>query len=366
MKRFAYFNTKPVNPMTIGTEQDKSELERRNSAERSEIFSWVDFNKQCILGKIPDALICGVSQIFENDPDDFLSTLYSIINTHNKNKKVTLCVPGSDELQYENIPKLQLMGFKGVLPISAYYGVDESAKGINHFLNDQEYWPEFVINNCKDKQTVPTVIVFNDEIKEQLNLSVYRFFFKQKEENKFKVQIASSWDELSVRLRNNPAAVIFHSDMIDDSAQEFVSVLESMVKFSHPKRKIVIGASIGKHTPFNLVKELQQTKITGIVPGFNSWGGEECSNSVLHLINSIPYWPRHILNQLPGHTAKVKKNNVDLSYRQQQILNLIQTRGITNQQIADQLRIKEGTVKLHVGLLLKKYGVQNRTQLANL
>jgi DNA-binding NarL/FixJ family response regulator len=366
MKRFTYFNTKPVNPMTIGLDTDKAELARRNSCERSEIFSWVDLNRECMLGRTPDTLICGVSQIFENNPNDFLSTIYSIINTHSNNKKITLCVPGGDELQYEHIPKLQSIGFKGALPISAYYGVDESARGINHFLHNQEYWPKFVINNCKDKQRVPTVIVFNDKVEEQLNLSVYRFFFKQKEENKFKVEIASSWNDLSSQLRKNPAAVIFHADMIEDSAQEFVSTLESMIKFSHPKRKIVIGASISKHTTLDLVKELQQTKITGIVPGFNSWGGEECLNSVLHLIDSIPYWPKHILKQLPGLSNKVKRHDVDLSYRQQQILNLIQTRGITNQQIADKLKIKEGTVKLHVGVLLKKYSVRNRTQLANL
>jgi DNA-binding NarL/FixJ family response regulator len=72
------------------------------------------------------------------------------------------------------------------------------------------------------------------------------------------------------------------------------------------------------------------------------------------------------LKQLPGQNVKTSINNIDLSYRQQQILNLIQTQGITNQQIANILKIKEGTVKLHVGVLLKKHALKNRTQLANL
>lgn len=37
MKRFTYFNTKPINPMTIGLDKDKAELAKRTSSERSEI-----------------------------------------------------------------------------------------------------------------------------------------------------------------------------------------------------------------------------------------------------------------------------------------------------------------------------------------
>ena len=37
MKRFTYFNTKPINPMTIGLDKDKAELAKRTSSKRSEI-----------------------------------------------------------------------------------------------------------------------------------------------------------------------------------------------------------------------------------------------------------------------------------------------------------------------------------------
>lgn len=63
-------------------------------------------------------------------------------------------------------------------------------------------------------------------------------------------------------------------------------------------------------------------------------------------------------------TSIVSQNKFDLTFRQQQIADLIVNRGLTNLQIAETLKITEGTVKLHTGILFKKVGVQTRTQLA--
>jgi len=62
----------------------------------------------------------------------------------------------------------------------------------------------------------------------------------------------------------------------------------------------------------------------------------------------------------------VNRNSVDfeLTFRQQQVLHLIKNRGLTNKQIAKELGVGEQAIKLHISVLLKKYGVQNRMQLA--
>jgi len=57
-------------------------------------------------------------------------------------------------------------------------------------------------------------------------------------------------------------------------------------------------------------------------------------------------------------------SDIRLTPRQAQILNIINTRGASNKIIARMLNISESTVKLHIGAILKKYGVRNRTQLA--
>ena len=53
-----------------------------------------------------------------------------------------------------------------------------------------------------------------------------------------------------------------------------------------------------------------------------------------------------------------------LTPRQEQILQLIRSRGASNKIIAKTLGISESTVKLHIAGIFKKYGVRNRTQLA--
>ena len=63
-------------------------------------------------------------------------------------------------------------------------------------------------------------------------------------------------------------------------------------------------------------------------------------------------------------TEDKKKDTIILTVRQAQVLQLIQDRGASNKTIAKMLGLSESTVKLHIGAILKKYGVKNRTQLA--
>jgi DNA-binding NarL/FixJ family response regulator len=63
-------------------------------------------------------------------------------------------------------------------------------------------------------------------------------------------------------------------------------------------------------------------------------------------------------------SAAKNKDKVTLTVRQAQISQIIQERGVSNKVIAKMLNLSESTVKLHVGAILKKYGVRNRTQLA--
>lgn len=54
-----------------------------------------------------------------------------------------------------------------------------------------------------------------------------------------------------------------------------------------------------------------------------------------------------------------------LTRRQREIFDLVR-QGASNRDIADHLEISEGTVKLHVSAILKRLGVKNRTEAANL
>jgi DNA-binding CsgD family transcriptional regulator len=74
-------------------------------------------------------------------------------------------------------------------------------------------------------------------------------------------------------------------------------------------------------------------------------------------------WPTEILPIDAKIITNIRPLEIELTHRQQQVLHLIKNRGLTNGKIAKELGISEQAVKQHITLILKKYGVQSRTQL---
>jgi two-component system NarL family response regulator len=66
--------------------------------------------------------------------------------------------------------------------------------------------------------------------------------------------------------------------------------------------------------------------------------------------------PPRVASKLASHVGRPR-----LTGRQDEVLQLI-ARGMTNQEIGDQLHIVEGTVKAHVKSILEKLGARDRTQ----
>jgi len=182
------------------------------------------------------------------------------------------------------------------------------------------------------------------------------------------VKRCHNWGELSDVLKLRPAHLAFHIDMVtgtSTTASEFVSMIETLTKLVTPEQNATISVVIEKHTPLATVKELQKLNIAGIVPTTSTFPIEETYRAMDALINKIPYWPKHIMQQLPGAIVKsVTKNSITLTPRQAEIANLITERGVSNKKIASILNITESTVKIHVSAILKAYGVRTRTQLA--
>jgi DNA-binding NarL/FixJ family response regulator len=66
------------------------------------------------------------------------------------------------------------------------------------------------------------------------------------------------------------------------------------------------------------------------------------------------------LTPLPPYQVNVQPEDVGLTNRQSQVLALM-VRGLSNRDIADQLDLSEGTVKIHVTAIFKALGVNSRT-----
>jgi len=179
----------------------------------------------------------------------------------------------------------------------------------------------------------------------------------------------ASWSELSEKMKLDPKTICFHvNELQHSSAVEIVNMVNTLVKLLNNKNDTTVSVGIDSDTDYNLIKDLQKSNIFGIIPSTVSFGSEETIKGLQAQWHHIPYWPKHIIEKLPGYKQKksssIKPGEIKLTPRQQQILTLIKERGASNKVIAKTLNITESTVKLHVGIVLKKFGVKNRTQLA--
>jgi DNA-binding NarL/FixJ family response regulator len=74
-------------------------------------------------------------------------------------------------------------------------------------------------------------------------------------------------------------------------------------------------------------------------------------------------WMSRMVASMPSHLVGGEEYFVPLSARELEILDFV-TNGMSNKEIAGQLRISQQTVKNHMTSILKKLNVQDRTQAA--
>lgn len=220
--------------------------------------------------------------------------------------------------------------------------------------------------NTNTTQSKPNIIYFKND-----HSTTVQCQGKIKETFDFEWTTPSTWAELAAALqKESQPCLAIHVDMLTkppvNSAIEFMDALDTITKFMPCHDNLRVGVVITQNTPRQVIKDLQKTQCQGILLPLIQYADNEVNMAMNALYNKIPYWPKHILDELPGTVkrAKAKPGEIKLTPRQEQILNLIRERGASNKTIARILNITESTVKLHVGLVLKKFGVKNRTQLA--
>jgi DNA-binding NarL/FixJ family response regulator len=76
----------------------------------------------------------------------------------------------------------------------------------------------------------------------------------------------------------------------------------------------------------------------------------------------VPETIKEVLDRNKLRSRSVKKSK-NLTPREQQILKIILSTGNPNKIIANDLKLSESAVKLHVGNILKKFNARNRTEL---
>jgi len=105
---------------------------------------------------------------------------------------------------------------------------------------------------------------------------------------------------------------------------------------------------------------------SGFIP--KAFSGEELLNAVRDVLAGSIFRPGNLQSAkmddavpVPPNRGTVRPADVGLTDRQGQVLALM-VRGLSNRDIADQLELSEGTVKIHVTAIFKTLGVTSRTQ----
>lgn len=147
---------------------------------------------------------------------------------------------------------------------------------------------------------------------------------------------------------------------------EFVDCYTNFIKLTGqqlrlPTDSVKVSVRVGQTlVTSSQVEILQKTSVMSINPRQVVYGTEAILESLNERDKYGSSWPSYLISP---HQARVS-NSIVLTARQQIILDLISNRGLGNKQIARYLNLSESTVKFHVGHILRKYNLRNRTQLA--
>lgn len=107
---------------------------------------------------------------------------------------------------------------------------------------------------------------------------------------------------------------------------------------------------------------------SGFIP--KAYSGEALLRAVRDILDGELFYPGSVvigsarldnLSAVPPGSEGVQPAEIGLTDRQAQVLGLM-VRGLSNRDIADQLGLSEGTVKIHVTAVFKALGVGSRTQ----
>jgi DNA-binding NarL/FixJ family response regulator len=161
-----------------------------------------------------------------------------------------------------------------------------------------------------------------------------------------------------------PHVLIFDTQVLCDSAQvtawdilQTVHLINRTVSKSHTAS---ISVWVTAQTKMSTIKQLMPLGVLGVVPDPQHWGDIQTKHALADLAQHKPHWPKSVLE--PHTKVKVIKSTTPkLTHRQSQVMHLVMTSGASNKVIARSLKISESTVKVHIGAILKKYGVRNRT-----
>jgi len=150
------------------------------------------------------------------------------------------------------------------------------------------------------------------------------------------------------------------------SARKIITTVQTMLDINalqfKGNRKHGVSVLVGEPLPFTFANELKEAGAISLIPKISHHGFDTCVDVNQEFFKHDGVWPSFLVDNNTRHTSSTNYS-IPLTKRQQEIADLIMQRGLSNKQIARHCNISESAVKLHIGIVLKKYGIQNRSQI---
>jgi DNA-binding NarL/FixJ family response regulator len=297
---------------------------------------------------------CGVTV------QEFVSRLKQLTNKAFKMPKLAVIVRHWTPAKIVN--EFKEAGVDGLTVHGSSWSQNERCGSLNQILINGSHWPADIISALPQVDNRLLQIYFGSNYDQQFDLGLTNYVTK----------FCNNWRDLTGLLTEKPAHIVFHIQMtykLGVSIYEFMSMIETLIKFVIPNTDVSISVAVDRDTHVDTIKEIKKTSAVGIIPSVTGFGKEETVKGIDAIMLHETYWPKHIISTLPGSVQPkarmiLDKNSIILTSRQQEIFNLVARRGLSNKKIAQILNISESTVKVHISAILRSYKVRNRTQLA--
>jgi len=144
---------------------------------------------------------------------------------------------------------------------------------------------------------------------------------------------------------------------------EVINAVRTLIHCSGQDIKLALG--INSEVDSKTIQEIRRMPIDYIWPGGTEFSVDVKIETMTAMLAGEAFThPKLDALLKPRRVKPAQTGQVDLTPRQNQIMEIVSQRGASNKVIARMLGITESTVKLHMSGILKKYGVRNRTQLA--